>query len=211
AVVGARLFKRPLALGLCAVALLAPTWSCLDATEIDVQISTDEAIANIAAPQQAQILVGTPADVLTTPTTDITSNAVDGNGSFGDLVVAPNGDIGADVALDVTVPTSQCTQTPQGCIFASRTIRYVSHHRLVLPVKLESVCLGKVCPTGLTCVGGNCVDETVDPSLCDGGTCGPGSLGDGSVIDDATVDAPLEASTCAVTNPGTCGTDTCVD
>ena len=200
--------RRPVAIVVCAVALLAPTWSCLDATELDLQISTDEPIANIAAPQQAQILVGTPADVLTTPTTNIASNTVDGSGSFGDLVVAPNGDIGADVALrvalGVTVPTSQCTQTPQGCIFASRTIRYVAHHKLVLPVKLESACLGKVCQPGLTCVAGNCVSDTVDPTLCDGGTCGTGSLGDGSVVDDAP-------AVCNVTNAATCGSDTCVD
>ena len=208
--------RRPLAILLCAVALLAPTWSCLDATEIDLQIRTDEPVANIAPPQQAEIVLGTPADVLTTPTTDISSNAVDATGSFGDLVVAPNGDIHADVALrvvlGVTVPTSQCGQTPQGCIVASRTIRYVPHHELVLSVTLESKCLGVSCPASQTCVAGSCVDDKVDTDLCDGGTCGPGSLGDGSVQPDTgPADAQPEVSGCAVANPATCGANTCVD
>ena len=208
--------RRPVAIVLCAVALLAPTWSCLDATEIDLQIRTDEPVANIAAPQQAEITLGTPADVLTTPSTDIPSNTVDASGSFGDLVVAPNGDIGADVALrvvlGVTVPTSECGKTPQGCIVASRTIRYVAHHKLVLPVTLESKCIGVSCPASQTCVAGSCVDDSVDTDLCDGGTCGPGSLGDGSVQPDTgPADAQPEVSTCAVSNPATCGANTCVD
>ena len=199
----------------CAGALLAPTWSCLDPTEIDLRITTDEAVSAIAPPAQAQILVGTPEDVLTTPSTAIDSNAVDTSGSFGDLVVAPNGDIGADVAvrvvLGVTVPTNQCAQSPQDCIVASRTIRYVSHHKLVLPVQLEAACLGVQCDVAHTCVAGKCVDNAVDTNLCDGGTCGTGSLVDGSVLDGTTVDAPPEATPCNVAKPATCGSDTCVD
>lgn len=155
-----------MALVLCAGALLSPTWSCLDATELDLRITTDEAVANIAAPQQAQISVGTPAGVLTTPTTSVPSNAVDPSGSFGDLVIAPSGDIGAEVAvrvvLGVNVSTAKCDESPQGCIVASRRIRYVPHHELVLAVELESKCLGVSCPAGQTCVGGGCADDSVD-------------------------------------------------
>jgi hypothetical protein len=107
-----------------------------------------------------------------------------------------------------------------GCIVARRTLRYLPHTPLTLPIVLRKACEGKACP-GQTCVQGQCVDPTiVDPSRCiDDQSCGeqallppvpppppPGTDGgfDATVTDAAHADAEGGGPTCQTASTGAC-------
>ncbi len=151
--------------------------SCLGPTEIDLQVSTNVTPAEYTVgPQPAAILVGGPSTFMTTPSTSIQTGTADTKGSFGDLVIVPSAGSSNTVAIEVALGVNQATSTcvdptvmdKSGCIIATRELQYVPHHELVLPIVLDSACLGISCPAGQTCVAGQCEGNTTD---CDGGSC----------------------------------------
>lgn len=81
-----------------------------------------------------------------------------------------------------------------GCVEARRTIGFLPHTSLRLPISLDAACKDLVCASAdETCVRGRCVSALVDPNTCIGGTC-PDPGGDGGAPSDAASDAP---TTCA--------------
>ncbi len=73
------------------------------------------------------------------------------------------------------------------CVETSRTVSYVTHLSLTLPVVLESACVNVLCGAGKTCLHGRCVDAA---AICAAGgkSC---DLSDGGPI-DTTIDAPSD-------------------
>src|SRR5581483_9106521 len=51
---------------------------------------------------------------------------------------------------------------------ASRSVSYIDHQTLVLPVELQASCLGVVCDPGQSCTNGQCIGDSVD---CMSKTC----------------------------------------
>ncbi len=69
------------------------------------------------------------------------------DGGIGTLVVVPsqgdNQTVGIRVTLGVDVLTQNCHgPLYTGCIVARRSLRYVPHHPLTLPIDLDESCLG---------------------------------------------------------------------
>jgi hypothetical protein len=74
-----------------------------------------------------------------------------------------------------TKTADDCVRTNYtgGCIVARRSVRYVSHQRLELPIALDTSCIDVPCGATTTCVNGNCVPAMIDQ-------CGPnGCMPDG--------------------------------
>ena len=194
-------------LALGAVAL----FGCLDPTQITVTVSTDVPCATVEK-GRASVRVGS-----TSAESSSCSAGAGPNGSnrVGELVLVPSGspDDGFVVTavLGVTKPTADCDLAqPAGCIVARRSIRYIAHRPLRLPIALESSCLGVTCPANQTCSHGVCVDDTVDPNQCTNGDCPIPDAGapDVSVADASGPDASCNADLLSdVKNCGKCGFD----
>jgi hypothetical protein len=205
-----------------AVCAAAPLSSCLDATEIVIQLTTDVPCDTVAK-TTALIRIGSPANIETSPPTRIesttcaTSDATTASpNDMGTVVIVPSSGFDSIVAIsialsdDATVPTSACLPEPQGtsCIYAHRQISFLPHARVTLPITLSSRCAGVVCMAPLTCgADGTCTDGTVDPHDC-GTNCTTGDSGPDSpikldaaidVLKDVTIDVPVDVTTCTGT------------
>ncbi len=96
----------------------------------------------------------------------------------------------------------------KGCIAARRSLSYVKHTSLDLPILLDTQCDGLACSEQTTCVFGKCVDATVDPNGCLRATgCTTTDAGSPDVATDAS---PVQVAhisakgdtTCAVLSDG---------
>ena len=191
-----------------AVMLLMSLATCMEPTEIKLQITTDE-LCSVVTAHGVAVRVGSETGVDTSPSTNITAmSCTEGpnGGDVGTLVVipsmSPSDSIGITVVLGTDRDPNTCDlQNPQGCIVARRALGYIAHHSLVLPIALESACLGVPCPAGQTCANGTCVSDVVPPSACIGGTC---SLGDAGVPDAAPETGACDP-TMLQTDPHNCG------
>jgi hypothetical protein len=196
--------------------------SCRSPTEITLELTTDEPCELVFA-TGANITAGSFEELERKPPGARTSDcrALNGEGSLGSLVLVPSGPlddpIAVRVVMGVTRSADDCVAAIppdySGCIVARRSLRYLPHTPLTLPIALRRACVGKECP-GQTCVEGSCVDPSIDPSRCvreDG--CGEGTLlpadgaappteagpGDATVLDagaadEGASDAPADAS-----------------
>ncbi len=160
--------RLALATSLLAVSLVS---SCLDPTEIIIEVSTNVACSVVLANGVA-IIVGAPgADDGGINTVTMMCSP---DGDVGTLVVTPSGsaedEVGVRVMLGIGTPVEQC-QAPNfdDCIVARRAIRYTPHHPLELPILLDQACIGVSCDPSSTCVGGFCQDAGGND--CDGGVC----------------------------------------
>jgi hypothetical protein len=178
-------------------ALLFTCAACLDPTEIRLDFSTDVS-CDIVGTNGVQIRVGSPATVATAAviTTNACASGAPGGNVIGDLDVVPSG-VGATVAMTVVLGVDRATATctvdkPDGCIVARRTLDYIAHRSLQLPIELSSRCKGVACPLDQTCLDGVCVSAT-DP-------------GDAGVIDSGP-DVQADAPSCGDTqiDPNNCG------
>jgi hypothetical protein len=202
------------ALGVVAVSFV----SCLDPTEITLAVSTDVRCEDTKGTSFTGGAMGTIEG--TQPNT--TTSACTGGGEIGTLVATPNDskDTGASflIAMGVDRPVNECT--PQnhykGCVVQRRSIRYVKHKPINLPVKMWLVCKDVECDKDSTCArNGKCVPANiVDAEACASGDCYPtgdspdvppaeagaetgpgkgdgGPITDGGPLKDADADAPF--------------------
>jgi hypothetical protein len=199
-----RLPRAALVIAACGVALVATSASCLDPTQITVDISTDMQCADTKG---TSIVGGAPGTVeLATPTT--TTRDCD-NGRIGTLVSTPAGSKDVDAAfvvvMGVDVPVSQCTAANhfKGCIVERRLIHYIPHTPLNLPITMWLVCKDVECGPDTTCArNGKCTSARIaDPAACAASPCFiegdgpfvPGSDGgpaDDAIADGTTTDGP---------------------
>ncbi len=168
---------------------------CLGPTEMTLVITTDmpcSALDNVA------IVVGPPGDLETLDPTAVTSACT--GGDVGTLVVTPSanaGPVGIAVIAgthgppDVTAENCRA-QGYTNCVVARRSLLFVPHTPLTLPIELYGACENFACMSNgtmlQTCivVAGQpqCVDaEIPDAGACigDGMSCEP--MGDGGVVD----------------------------
>jgi hypothetical protein len=183
-----------IAAGVC---LAAPLASCLDATEIVLQISTDVPCSTVGTTELV-VRIGSPANIATNPSTHLESTtcmAGDATSStsndLGNVVILPSGGfdelVSISVALsnDVATLTPSCFPEPGGasCIYAHRQISFLPHGRVTLPIVLSSTCAGVSCVAPLTCNPdtGKCENGNIDPHDCGTNLCAdvgpPGDVG----------------------------------
>lgn len=169
------------AAGVCAMAPLA---SCLDATEIVLELSTDVSCATVQG-TDVHIRIGSPKNIDGNPPTRIESTActpgdatASARNDLGNVVVVPSGGFDDAVAISVALsndsatPTSACfpegPNAPPSCIYAHRQISFLPHNRVSLPIVLSSVCAGVSCVAPETCdpTTGKCGNGKIDPNDC---------------------------------------------
>lgn len=166
--------------------------SCREPTTILLQISTDVDCATVQK-QKVVLRIGTRDAIKAGQGQTTEATTCDANGDVGTLTVIPSGDESSPVVISVVLGTvgasAACTPGAPGCIVASRSIGYVGHTTLKLPIKLTKSCIGVPCGFDQTCVAGTCVSNEV--RACPNDVCDEGSL---SPV-DAGVDAPVDAGT----------------
>lgn len=196
-------------------AITALVLSCREPTAIVLEVSTDVDCATVAK-QKVLIKIGSRAAIENGSAQVTEATTCDASGNVGTLTVVPSGDDSTPVVIALTLgtagPSTSCTPGTASCIFSSRSLSYVTHTSLHLPIKLSKSCIGVVCGTSETCVAGRCVSDGVQScpnDVCDEGSLGPPDAGvldasiadaslDGTIQPDAPFDAP--AADAALTN-----------
>ena len=203
--------------GLIPLTAIVVAVSCRDATQITVEITTDVPCVGLAddagtsaAPEPGLFSKnGRVALWLTDPTTPQTvarSCVQDGARSrVGTIAIVPSGAtderVSVTVAINAKDPTQseQCNQTSPStdCIVARRTVGFIPHTPLTLPIHLSLACAGVVCEKGYTCDDGSCVPADV---TCQNETCRT----DNDASTDASLDVKTDPRNDAVIIPGKC-------
>ncbi len=180
--------------GIVAAMVAAPS-ACREPTEIMLDLSSN-ACGSLS---QTAIAVGAPGAARDISATQ--PGCTDGT-HIGTLAVVPSGS-GDAVEIVVTGGLGKdpagCTRGDPKCIVARRTLRFVDHTKLSLPILLETQCAGVTCddPT-TTCSAGACVPSIVS---CSAGVCGlttdagaPDAAVDAAVVDGGLVDASKDGA-----------------
>jgi hypothetical protein len=154
--------------------------SCLDPTEIVLEIGTDVA-CSVVAQNGVAITVGRTGD---DGGVAIMTNLCASDGGIGSLAITPSGavddPIGIRVVLGVDASVDACGPNYEGCIVARRALRFDPHTPLTLPIDLDQACIGVPCTPDSTCVSGSCVDASIGPCT---GVCNVEDAGPPDVID----------------------------
>jgi len=145
--------------------------SCLAPTEIVVELRTDVA-CNVVAANEVGVAVAKPGDE-DAGFAAVGGSLCDGDGGLGTVVILPhdiNEAVGIRVVLGVNKPTSSCTAPMyDGCIVARRSLEFIPHTPLELPIDLRQDCVGTPCDEHSTCVAPQqCADAG---TTCSGGSC----------------------------------------
>jgi hypothetical protein len=187
---------------LVVLAAIAVVVSCRDPTEIQLEART-----NVVwhAGIDTSFTVGSPGQTEASFSTTETRDAWGADGFVGSLVVVPgsskNAPLSVKVVMGITRDPHDCSiAQPDGCIFARRTLSYVPHRSLDLPIELYAQCAGVACDASTTCnFLGKCVSSAIDPSTCDSETgCAP--PGDKPPADGGIPPAPLDSGEDAPTD-----------
>src|SRR5262249_18014624 len=146
------------------MAILAAAASCLEPTEIRVQVVTTDCTG---VRSTVITIAGSAAELVGHAPSSEAEGCVAAAGEIGSFRFGPNGGKDAPVAIQVTTgitrPGEDCAMNDNdGCIVALRELRFVPHTPLVVRVRMSKACLGVHCPTKQTCENGVCVDDTVD-------------------------------------------------
>ena len=176
---------------LCALAA-----GCREPTEIVVTISTSAPCSAL----RSGVAVTVGPDAVTTEGRVAThfvaaiAHSCASDGSVGTLVVTPGGRTAAIVVVGGYNghDPSECTPANgyKGCIVARRSLTFVEHAGLRVPIDLAPACVNRPCDPLSTCQNGRCVSAEV---VCADGACaGLGSPID--PVDGGAADATLGAS-----------------
>ncbi len=188
-------FRVAVAALACGVAVLG---ACREPTEITVALSTDLPCSQLS---RTSIYVGTPAE-LQRPLGELALSAEattcdPTTKTIGTIAVIPAGARTDTVGLRVVarLTGSDCDRDAKsGCIDVRRTIGFIEHRSLRLPIALDAACRDVVCSNASdTCYRGQCVTAVVDPNACASGTCG--ELG-GDAGTDGGIDGGSDGGTC---------------
>ncbi|HYQ04881.1 MAG TPA: hypothetical protein VER96_39670 [Polyangiaceae bacterium] len=152
-------------------ALVAATLlgGCLDATQIAVELHTD---VKCADRPETTISVGTLGQLESSAPVAVTTACDAQTGRIGSIVVLPHdskeGQVGIEVVAGIVKSAEECRRDNfvGGCIVARRSLNFVKHHGLELPIELEAACIDVPCGATETCRRGACVPAQVDPNSC---------------------------------------------
>ena len=184
---------------------------CRTPTQITIEVTTDVKCSD--APQTT-IAVGTLGPGFEGKPPVVVTPQCRADGRVGSLVIVPSGDRSAEVGIKVVTAlkkqASECLADETGCIVARRSLRFVPHEELYVPIEMHVQCKGVKCGDYATCVGGNCVDATIGNSnqCARPEGCGEATLSPPTSAPDAGVDAPVDAAP-PVPIAGLCPGDTC--
>ena len=167
-----------------AFAALLP--SCLEPTQVTVELTTDVACQDL---DETQIVLGS-LNALNSSAPHATTTACNA-GRIGDIVIVPyksaDETFGFQVVVGVGKDTDACVASGfmGGCIVARRALSFQQRTPLQLTVQLEVDCIDVPCGATKTCRKGTCVPallqnpiECSDPAGClDSGSGGSGSGG----------------------------------
>jgi hypothetical protein len=159
--------------------------SCNGATQVFVDITTD---MECSAQKGTTITVGLVSEIEDKPPAEVTNLCDEKELTFprvGQTVLIPSG--GRDepfaikVVMGVDIPAEKCTKDDgyAGCIVARRSLNFIPHSTLWLPIFLSGSCEGVGCTARPeeTCVLGECVPAKVNPNTCtEEGKCDEGVL-----------------------------------
>jgi len=184
-----RLTSRPRAVALAGIAgslvFASALEGCRDATEIELDISTD---AICGEHRGTSITTGKLGDIeheapetATTTCTPSSDAAGERGGRIGSLVIVPSGDKDEKVAVRVVTGFGKSPEAciadgyMGGCIVARRSLRFQPHESIRLPIQMLADCLNVPCNATQTCVHGQCVSaEIPNPEECtEPGGCVP--------------------------------------
>ena len=159
--------RRPLVFPALAFLALAP--SCQDPTEITVSVTTDAKCTDIDGVSFSLGQLGEALDQK--PASSVAMQCDPATGRVGAVVIVPSGARNDAVAFRVTAgfgkPVDQCVAPfGAGCIVARRSLRFIPHTPLFVPIKLSVSCAGVPCNATSTCRDGTCVDPKLDPTQC---------------------------------------------
>gem|GEM_PF-2880696 len=153
----------------CAL-LAAPLFcGCLDATQVEVELTTD---VNCADRPETTISVGTLGQLDSSAPVAVTTACDAKTGRIGSIVVLPHeskeGQVGIEIVAGIAKGADECRRDnfAGGCIVARRSLNFVKHHGLQLPIELEAACVDVPCGATETCRKGACVSAEVDPNSC---------------------------------------------
>ena len=163
-----------------ALPVLGASASCLDPTEVTLDVATDLPCGETKGTTFTGGTLGAVESAAPS-----TSTARCEGGSIGTLVATPAGSKDSNAAfvvvLGVDRPASECNAANRfkGCIVQRRSLRYRPHRPIRLPVEMLLVCKDVACDANSTCARtGKCVPAAIDdPSACGAVGCFP--VGDG--------------------------------
>ena len=135
------------------------------------------------------------------------------DGYIGTIVLVPSGEstqrLGVRLVAGTTKDAEDChgVGTPPdygaGCIVARRSLAYIPHTPLRLPIVMRGSCAGVVCAVDQTCATGQCVPATIEPGQCFDSVCPEPLPPSDAGADAAEAGAPPDAASDggAVYNP----------
>ncbi len=174
--------------------LAASVFGCRAPTQITLEVRTDVPCSELS---RTSLFVGASTTFNGVRPIVDTPRCVDGR--VGSLVVIPSGSRDAGLGIAVVVEMHDAAGShaclPDGpaddhCIVARRSLSFVEHSELDLPIDLRRDCRGIVCDPSHTCVHGLCrVAQVSDPSSCHGQGCSDDSLPSDGAGTDAGPDA----------------------
>ncbi len=184
--------------------------ACREPTQIVVSLSTNVDCSGKTSPtfEGAHVAVFQGEAVLDGSEAPLAKSACT-TGALGSIAVVP-GASGDEASVRIraaarlggvtgaTAKEARDCFTTMGpdCVVSSRTLRFVRHQSLSIPIFLDSACAGKTCPAGQTCsVGGKCIGEEEPP---------PPPPNDGGPRDDGGVLTPLIAKAVYAGGDSTC-------
>jgi hypothetical protein len=98
-------------------------------------------------------------------------------GTDGTVRISAAAWLGAGVNGGTAVDARDCLSKAgtANCVVSSRSLGFIRHQSLPIPIILDYRCAGRTCPSGQTCTtGGACIDETAPPPPMDAGAIDAG-------------------------------------
>ncbi|MCC6668315.1 MAG: hypothetical protein IT375_31515 [Polyangiaceae bacterium] len=177
---------RASALILLLSGLLVP--ACREPTQLTLHLSTDAKCVDVKG---TSITVGAHGKLEDKDPVARTTECSAATGQVGTLVVVPSGSKDDQVSVRVVTGVGKSAEAcvkdgyVGGCIVARRTLRFLPHTSLDLPIAMSVDCLDVPCEATQTCLEGKCVSAATQ---CTGaGDCKLSSPpGDGGTIDTGT-------------------------
>lgn len=160
---------------------------CREPTQVQIELSTDALCDDV---RDTSITISATGELEQALSDTSTNNCSTPAGRIGSLTIVPAGDEDAEFGVRVVTglgkSAAQCSEDGYlgGCIVARRSLRFIPHKTLHLPIEMGVVCRDIPCGATQTCSNGRCVDAAIadvtaclDPKGCTFGAAGAAPRG----------------------------------